>query len=76
MFDIKLHSEVEDAFDDFTLAFTDNMIEAELESYEMLTLTGLVSPAIQEFVKTMSDLLDKRDHYREPTQLELDLTLN
>jgi predicted translin family RNA/ssDNA-binding protein len=52
------------------------MIEAQLESYEMLTLTGLVSPAIQEFVKTMSALMDKRDQKREPTQLELDLTLN
>jgi|TARA_B110000114_G_scaffold86120_1_gene90960 hypothetical protein len=76
MFDIKIHREVEDAFDDFTLTFTDSMIEAQLESYEMLTLTGLVSPAIQEFVKTMSDLMDGYELYREPTQLELDLTLN
>jgi len=76
MFDIKLHSEVEDAFDDFTLTMTDSMIQADLENYEMLTVTGLVSPAIQGFVKTMSDLLDRRDHMSEPTQLELDLTLN
>tara|TARA_R100001369_G_scaffold80153_2_gene110378 strand:- start:422 stop:652 length:231 start_codon:yes stop_codon:yes gene_type:complete len=76
MFDIKLHPEVEDAFDDFTLTMTDSMIQADLENYEMLTVTGLVSPAIQGFVKTMSDLLDRRDHMSEPTQLELDLTLN
>jgi len=76
MFDIKLHSEVEDAFDDFTLTMTDSMIQADLENYEMLTVTGLVSPAIQGFVKTMSDLLDRRDHMSKPTQLELDLTLN
>ena len=56
MFDIKIHREVEDAFDDFTLTFTDSMIEAQLESYEMLTLTGLVSPAIQEFVKPCQTL--------------------
>jgi len=76
MFDIKLHPEVEDAFDDFTLTMTDSMIQADLENYEMLTVTGLVSPAIQGFVKTMSDLLDRRDHMSKPTQLELDLTLN
>ena len=31
MFDIKIHREVEDAFDDFTLTFTDSMIDGYIE---------------------------------------------